>query len=341
MKPLVIRTDAGPRIGIGHLMRCLAIAESWYDKGGKVSFVMNSAPPAIKQNIQNQKLDVIEISSTPGTVEDATDLITIANKLGAEWIVVDGYQFGTEYQKIIKESEHSLLFIDDYGHASHYYADIVLNQNIYADISLYPFHEPFTKFLLGSEYVLLRREFLSGTDRARIIPHQARKILVTLGGGDPENITLKVIEAIKDIGMPGVEVIAIIGGVNPHFSVLKEYVADTPGFSILVDVNNMPDLMAWADIAVSAGGSTCWELVFMGLPFLSIILSDNQSPIVTRLDQEGATISLGYYKELSNQILFHSIEDLMKSQNKRILLHRNQKKIIDGNGCSRVIRMLI
>ncbi len=340
MKSLVIRTDAGPSIGTGHLMRCLALAESWYNEGGKVCFVLNSALPVVLQKIQSQNMEVVEISDSSGTHEDALNLISIADKKAADWIVIDGYQFGSDYQKMIKEAGHSLLFIDDYGHSTHYFADIVLNQNIYADISLYPYHESYTKFLLGSKYVLLRRQFLLYKNRTRHIPPLAKKILITLGGGDSGNLTLNVIEAIKNTGCQGLEVIVVVGCVNPHLKALQKITAETTGFSLIQDADNMPDLMAWADMAISAGGSTCWELVFMGVPFLSIILSDNQSPIVQKLHAIGATISLGGYNELSQRILIQSIKNLIESQDNRSLLQKNQRKLIDGNGCSDVIRML-
>ncbi len=184
--------------------------------------------------------------------------------------------FDVEYQKIIKESGFSLLFIDDYGHADHYYADIVLNQNIYADMSFYQYYEPYTRFLLGTKYALIRKEFLKWSGWHRDIPEVARKILVTFGGSDPDNVTHKVIEAVRTVDLDGLEVKVVVGGANPHFDLIYETVKDLSNFTLIKNTENMSELVAWADIAISAGGSTCWELFFMGIPSIIIPIAENQ-----------------------------------------------------------------
>src|SRR5262249_28782632 len=154
-----------------------------------------------------------------------------------------------------------LLFIDDYGHAGEYAADLVLNQNLAADAVLYARRQPHTRLLLGPRYALLREEFLRLRLLRREIPPVARKVLVSLGGGDPHNVTSKVVDVLKQFCE--IETKVIVGGSNPHIQSMRSSITnDSSAIHFVVDANNMPELMVWADIAIAAGGSTAWELAF-------------------------------------------------------------------------------
>ena len=132
---------------------------------------------------------------------------------------------------------------------------------------MYANREAHTRLLLGTRYVLLRREFWPWRGWRREIPAVARKVLVTLGGGDPDNVTLKVIRALAQVEIEGLEAVVVVGPANPHLEELQAAVKDTPHpIRLESNVTNMPELMAWADVAITAGGSTCWETAFMGLP---------------------------------------------------------------------------
>ena len=340
MKPLVIRADAGPAIGSGHLMRCLALAEAWKDNGGDVIVVLATSAPLLEERLATEVTGIVHITSVPGSPDDACDTVRIAEEHAATRVVVDGYQFGAEYQKHLKDAGLSLLVIDDYGHAAHYYADIVLNQNSYADMSFYPQHEPGTRFLLGTPYALLRREFLAWAGYRRIIPPVARKVLVTFGGGDPEDLTGAVTEILRMAAVEDLEVNILAGGMYPHFEELQSRVADLPRFSIRKNVTNMPELMAWADVAISAGGSTCWELAFMGLPSLLYTAADNQARTVDHL------VAQGMAERLTKEDLFDpgaglkKISGLLFSEENREAMSRRMRAFVDGEGAFRVSMVL-
>jgi len=201
--------------------------------------------------------------------------------------VLDGYHFDGVYQRQVKEAGNRLLVIDDMAHLKHYYADIVLNQNLHAEQLRYAC-ELDTCLLLGTRYVLLRREFLAWKERQREIPEVARRVLVTLGGGDPENNTLKVIQALREVGIPGLEATVVIGASNPHASVLEQAAKQSCiPIRMVRDTKNMPEIMAWADVAVSGGGSTAWELLFMGVPSLLLVVAENQRCIAEYVGNQG------------------------------------------------------
>jgi len=337
MKPLIIRADASPEIGTGHVMRCLALAEAWQNTGGEVCFVSACDAPALEVRLKNEGIQILHISQEAGTLGDADETARIAHERGADWIVVDGYNFGAEYQKTIKDAGLSLLFIDDYGHADHYYADIVLNQNIYADGTFYPSYESYTRFLLGTKYALIRKEFLIWSGWHRDIPKVARKILVTLGGSDSDNITLNVIEALRILDFAGLEVKVVIGDANPHFDLIHNKVQDLSNFTLIKNAKNMPELMAWADVAISSGGSTSWELLFMGVPSLVIPIAKNQDPIVAAL--QSCSIAQGINGNLlkNPKEFAETVFIFLHSWKIRSEFSARMVQYIDGKGPSRII----
>ena len=321
-------------------MRCLALAEAWLDAGGEVFFVSACDAPAIEDRLKREGIEIHRIPHETGTSDDADETVRIAREHSADWIVVDGYQFGAAYQKTIKDAGFSLLFIDDYGHADHYYADLVLNQNIYADISLYKNYEPYTRFLLGTEYVLLRKEFLKYSDWHRDIPKVARKILVTLGGSDPDNITFKIIEAVRTVEFDGVEVKVVIGSANPHVDLLYETVNDLSNFTLILNADNMPELMAWADVAISAGGSTCWELLFMEIPSLVISIAENQEPVVNGLESRSIAKRINGDVLRKPEELARIISDFLRDYDQRSAFSKRMVHIINGKGPAQIINAM-
>jgi len=335
---LIFRADASTQIGTGHVMRCLALAQSWQDQGGQATFVFANKSTALENRLLLEGMQVVYLSVEAGSHEDANQTVDFAQQFNAEWVVVDGYQFGAEYQKNIKNSGLNLLFIDDYGHSDRYYADLVLNQNISAHSELYPSREIHTKLLLGTQYTLLRREFWKWLGWQREINAIASRILVTLGGGDPDNVTLKVIQALQQVNVNDLEVIVVIGGSNPHYEVLqKEIATSSLAISLKRNVNDMPELMAWADIAIAAGGSTNWELAFMGLPSLAISVSDNQIAIAKELNQQGVVSYLGWYQQVEPTQISEAVQNLIGDRAKREEMSLKGRKLVDGKGGKMVI----
>ena len=339
---LIIRADASTTIGTGHIMRCIALAQAWQDQGGKVIFLLAHKPSTLENKLRSQGIQIIYLSVEAGSDEDAHQTADFIQQFTSQWLVVDGYHFGTAYQKVIKDLGISLLFIDDYGHADHYFADLVLNQNISASQDLYINREPYTKLLLGTEYTLLRREFWLWRDWQREVNAVASKILITLGGSDPDNVTLKVVQALTLLNRDNLEVIVVIGGSNPHYECLQREVADTSlATSWQCNVSNMPELMAGADLAIAAGGSTNWELAFMGLPSLVITIADNQKVIAAELDRQGVIINLGWHQDVTIEQISLELRELIDDLHKREDMSQKGRKLVNGNGASRVASQIL
>lgn len=346
MGTLVIRTDASARIGTGHIIRCLALAQAWQREGGQAVFLSRCVSNALRKRITAEGFDFISLDKSHPDPFDIDFTLAEVDRLKNRnmelktWIVVDGYHFDADYQKIIKEAGNKLLWIDDYGHASHYYADLILNQNISADEAFYAHREPYTRLLLGARYALLRREFKSWQGWKRKIPSIARKVLVTMGGGDPNNVTRKVLQALKNIDMPILEVRIVIGPANPNLELLKKEMAGEPSLQILNNIADMSELMAWADIAVTAGGSTSWELAYMGLPRLILMMAENQRRNAEALDRENIGINLGWYQDVSVEKITSQCKDLMMNSEIRSLMSQRGRNLVDGRGGQRLCNII-
>jgi UDP-2,4-diacetamido-2,4,6-trideoxy-beta-L-altropyranose hydrolase len=338
---LLIRADANAQMGTGHIMRCLALAQAWQDARGEVTFALALRAAALEDRLRADKMSVRSLAVSPGSLEDADQTARLAKQLAASWVVLDGYHFGASYQRFLKDAGLRLLLVDDIGGADHYFADIILNQNLHAHPGLYPSKEPGTQLLLGTDYVLLRREFLKWHGSPRQIPAIARRILITLGGGDADNITLKVIKALSYLEVENLEALAVIGGSNLHYPELQQATA-TADYSIRLvqNVTDMPELMAWADVAVSAGGSTCWELVFMGLPAVVFILAANQRPVAQALNKEMVAINLGSPTSHSLETISQALTRLISDSRSREKISLKGHKLVDGQGVQRILNIL-
>jgi UDP-2,4-diacetamido-2,4,6-trideoxy-beta-L-altropyranose hydrolase len=339
---IFIRADASVEIGTGHIMRCLALAQAWQDDGGKAYFLSAEITPALMQRLKKEGIQLIRLNVSDTYEKDIKQMLFIGHKKKPDWIVLDGYHFNSDYQKAVKNAGIKLLCIDDYGTSDHYYADIVLNQNISADEALYQRREDYTQLLLGTQYVLLRKEFWQWCNLERAIPKVANKILVTMGGSDPNKVTLKIIEAIELLKEPILEIIVLIGPSNPNVSTVKNAILHSPCSMICVEnAINMPELMAWADVALTAGGSTCWELAYMGVPAAITILADNQEDISGGLEQKFAAYNLGYFNSLSNEKIVKAVKDLVYNRRERLTMSTNAKRMVDGYGRKRVIGKMV
>ncbi len=339
LKPvLLVRADASDQIGTGHVMRCLALAQAWIDAGGSVHFTTAIEMPPIHSRLAADGISTIRQAVEPGSAEDAGQTIALAQQLGAAWLVVDGYPFEAEYQRLIKQAGQRLLFIDDYGQASHYAADFVLNQNSYASESFYPSREPDTCLLLGTRYALLRREFRAQRAWKRDIPREARRILVTLGGSDPNNATTRVIQALRLLERADLEIKVVVGAANRHHESITRAAGED--IQLLSAVTDMPSLMMWADMVVSAAGSTCWELLFFGTPVVVVILADNQAYIANSLEASHVAVNAGWQDQLSPEKLASQIAALLHDQPARQQMSQQGRVLVDGLGAERVVALL-
>ena len=336
---LLIRCDASVAMGTGHAMRCLALAQAWQDAGGDVTFAMVEATPSVEVRLRVGGAEVVRLPGLAGGAEDSSKTCDLARDKKAEWVVVDGYQFGSTYQLALQEAGLKVLFIDDNGAAPPYSADLVLNQNLHAREDLYRERATHTRLLLGPRYILMRREFAFWRKRNFEIASGARRILVTMGGSDPDNVSEQILKML--LTEPDLELTVVAGGSNPHLTRIEQLIEGTNcPIRLLKDVSDMPALMVWADLVIASAGTTSWELCMMGSPSALCVLAPNQEGIAGELARLGAAVNLGYVYKVPAHKTGAALRELLKSQTKREKMSARGREIVDGRGAERVVTFL-
>jgi len=334
--PIVFRVEAGPRIGAGHLMRCLALAEAHADRGGTATFVTTGQAPALEERLREEGFAVAQVGAPVGSYLDADATRTIAEKMRAACIVVDGYDFGAGHHERLRSSGIPLAAIDDSVQYRHHCADVVVNQNLHAQAAFYRDREPHTRLLLGAPYVLLRREFVKFVKWKRRIPMQGKRLMVTLGGSDPGNVTEGLVRALAN--STGLDVTIVVGGANPRRDEI-ESVALRAGRHIRVraDVRSMAALMARSDVAISSGGSTVWELAFMGLPAIVGASTAGEELVLDGLKRHDLFCRVGQFADNPPAELVEKATQLLDDVKRRTSMSVASRNVVDGRGVDRVL----
>jgi UDP-2,4-diacetamido-2,4,6-trideoxy-beta-L-altropyranose hydrolase len=335
---LLIRADANAEIGIGHLMRCVALGQAWRDIGGRVTFALAEGGAAIHERLLCQGFDVCEISANVGCAEDAVQTAELCVKCAADWLVLDGYHFSQDYRADVRRAAPNLLLVDDHGEFAPYNCDVVLNPSFYASDVIYSQRQPQTCLLLGPRYALLRREFVELQVERADVPETATRLLVTFGGADPHNVTLQVVEALQDLEDLPLQLTVVLGTSNPHRASVEMALKDSSHTAqLLFNVDHMPELMARSDLAISAGGGTCYELAFLRVPMFLITIARNQEQAVEAYRRSGAAVTAGWFSSLDRKGSAASLRSVICDRVLRRKLVENAGNIVDGKGARRVV----
>jgi UDP-2,4-diacetamido-2,4,6-trideoxy-beta-L-altropyranose hydrolase len=288
---MLIRADAGPGIGTGHVMRGLALAQAAHDMGYEVRMAGHVGVPWVCDRLKREDMAFTVLPGAAEPAEDPRQLLALANDFKPDWLVTDGYHFTADCHKTVMAAGYRLLCIDDYNHLPEYQADILLNQNIGAEKLAY--RGRFGRRLNGSDYALLRREFTEARTlgEKRQLPDRPRNILISLGGGDVHVHLEKILPLINPAQMNGCR-LRVIAGNSTVDQIIKCFGRCPARVEVLERVEDMPDLLLWADLCLSAAGSTCWELCCLGTPFAAVSVVENQVLVEKFLRQAGLSLPL-------------------------------------------------
>ena len=337
---LVIRADASPRIGVGHVMRSLALAQAWQDAGGGVTFASAELSETLRTRIHAEGMRIHTIASPPATRHDLVELTNLTQRSGASVVVIDGYAFDEQYLAGISSAKCVSLSVDDNAHLSFYSTDFVLNQNVGVTESLYRNRFENAELLLGTSYALLRREFLHSKPVAES-KGNGNRILVTLGGSDPDNITQRIIAGLSESKTQDLRIRVIVGALNQHMQLIRKAINGDERFQILQNVGDMAEQYHWADIAIAAGGSSNWEMCYFGLPRIVLVIADNQIAIADELERKQIAVNLGNAEHVTAEKIKIETEKLLGDLDGMQIAREQALGMIDGFGAQRCIERLI
>jgi UDP-2,4-diacetamido-2,4,6-trideoxy-beta-L-altropyranose hydrolase len=329
------RVDSSSEVGFGHIMRCLSLAESLSSAGGQCVFLCRPAPGDLIDEIERRGHRVIRIEPT---ANDAGATAEALAKLAVDWLIVDHYSLGLEWEHAIGRHAKNLLVIDDIGRDHE--CNLLLDQNYYN-----PMHDryrrtlPEAKLLLGPQYALLRGEFAALRPAAlQRRSGELSRFLVSMGGSDSSNVTGKALAGLASAWKDGWHVDVIIGAGNPHREAIQSICSRLPAATFHVQTAMMAQLMTTADCAIGAGGSTTWERCCLGLPALVTIISDDQSPIATAVARAGAQSLMGLDKDVTAGDYAREIAAF--SPTRMMTMSAHAAGICDGLGAGRVAERL-
>ena len=309
--------------------------------------LLSHSSGALVRRVADPRIAVVALDARHPAESDLRQTLAAveAHRRGSRpWVALDGYHFNDAYRTALRAGGAHVMQIHDDLESLPDGADVVLNQNIGADHR--PYRSANALLLLGTKYALLRVAFARGARGAREVPARARRILVTLGGADPQNVTVTAVRAAarvagRDGG--GLELAVVLGPVNANSDEVRAAAAQA-GCAVRVvqdlDADAMADLMLWADAAIAAGGSTCWELACLGVPALLVALAGNQRDNVRGLGGVGAAIDLGDAAALTADRLSDALAALSLDHERRREMAAAARKLVDGEGADRVAGLL-
>lgn len=303
---VIFRVDASIKIGTGHVMRCLALAQVLKDNGYKVEFICRKHKGNLINKLHSLGLIVHELevfkevdtkllhSNWLGSTQkqDAESCIDILKNEKIDWLVVDHYAIDEQWQNRLKKYCKKLMVIDDLADRKHQ-CDVLLDQTYGRQQKDYSKLIPKgCELLLGSEYALLRPEFAKWRQYSieRRSSPELKQLLINMGGIDENNVTNSILDEIKTSILPNnIDIVVVMGGLAPHLKSVKSKANTLPyKTEVKVDVCNMSEIMANSDIAIGAAGSSTWERCCLGLPTIQIVIAKNQQFLAEALDKKNA-----------------------------------------------------
>jgi UDP-2,4-diacetamido-2,4,6-trideoxy-beta-L-altropyranose hydrolase len=351
---IAIRVDASTRIGLGHLVRCRTLAAALHEQGATVRFICREHPGHQIAALRADDLDVTALPA-PLVQEDAADgdyaawlgitqaqdaaesMVALADQR-PDWLIVDHYGLDADWEQALRPHVGHLLVIDDLANRRHV-GDLLLDQN-YAPQGATRYQgllPPGARTLLGPAYALLRPEYARQRQTLRPRNGQVRRVLVFLGGTDPHNLSDRALTALSAPALAHLAVDLVIGANHPQREALVAQAAARPNTQIHGPRPHLADLMATADLALGAGGTTTWERCCLGLPSLVVSLADNQRPACAALAADGLIRYLGSEDEVDTVRLRMALTELVMDTASLAALSKAGTDLIDGLGTQRVV----
>ncbi|MBP2160972.1 MULTISPECIES: UDP-2,4-diacetamido-2,4,6-trideoxy-beta-L-altropyranose hydrolase [Asticcacaulis] len=325
MARLFIRTEASAQIGMGHFMRCFAVAEDARGRDIAVTFLVSEEVPAISHRAATIGA-VVQVIRTPlGQDADAIAACGIASQ---DWLIIDSYKATQAYHSQLHALAR-LAVVDDLNAFDAYDCDLLINAAEAAFDMGYG-NKTHAGLLLGADYAMIRREFL--------IPHKPVTdgpfIAVMFGGSDPGGLTVVVAERLH-YAFPDMKVRVIAGPANAHIGLLQETARFLPNIEGLVDPASVAEVLAGATLVVTAAGGSVGEVAAMALPALVLVVYDNQAAAL----QACPFPVIDVRKGLPDDLEAHVAALLDDADGLKAIAARGHA-IVDGKGAQRIVEAM-
>ncbi|MDC1066107.1 UDP-2,4-diacetamido-2,4,6-trideoxy-beta-L-altropyranose hydrolase [Candidatus Pseudothioglobus singularis] len=354
---IVFRTDASIKIGTGHVIRCLALAQKLKNYGADCGFICRDHDGNLIKKIQSKGFKTATLSNklSPTNTEkdlshsnwlqtnwrhDAEQTIQALIK-SPEWIIVDHYALDAKWERLIRPHCKKIMVIDDLADREHD-CDLILDQNINKEIErryigLLP---PSCLSLFGPNYALLHSEYAKLHQIIEIKSKKINRILVFFGGYDNHNLTHLVIEAFLNLKMFNLKLDVVFNKNSIYASNIKGLAQKHENITLHNNVPSLANLIQNADFAIGAGGTSVLERFCLGLPSLVITSAKNQVSIAAELHQQKFIRYLGHYDSVNKSMITESLNNLLDCES-LYDWSTHCWNLVDGNGAERVSSFIL
>jgi len=335
---VAFRADASIGLGSGHVMRCLTLADALQARGSQTRFLCRQQPGHLGDLIRSRGHALDWLPDSGADAEDSA--AALAADAPWDWLVVDHYALGADWEWAQRGLAKNILAIDDLADRAHG-CDLLLDQNL-QETGRYDARLPADcRLLIGPRYALLRPQFAAARRRQAVRTGRVRRLLVFFGGADAGGETLKALAALELLGRNGPEVDVVIGQANPYHVAIAAACRALPGAVLHRQVEDMARLMTAADLFLGAGGGSSWERCCLGLPALVLATASNQIAQSTALAQTGAQLYLGPARAVNATHLARALASLIDLPDLLIHMARQGQSLVDGLGAPRVADHLL
>lgn len=329
---LYIRADMNNVVATGHVMRCLSIADAAKRLGIEAIFITadNQAEGLLtergyKNIILNSDWDKLE--------SEISKMVELIKEYTIRNLLVDSYYVTKTYLEMLSENT-TVTYIDDLN-AFHYpVKNLICYANYY---DKFEYHKSYsqTNLFLGCHFVPLREEFENLPPK--IIKNEIEKVLLLSGGTDTYHILPCLTKVVEELGY---EANVVCGRYNTDYEGLVEAYKDNHQIHILKTVDNLKAYMQEADVAISAGGSTLFELAACGTPTITYAFADNQLDNVKSFNEDKKMIYIGDGRndDLAKNLL-SAIKDYKNKEFRRTKSVELQT-LVDGTGATNIVKKI-
>lgn len=328
------RVDMNPTIATGHMMRCLSIADDVRELGGDVTFIVADEYPV--ELCHSRGYDVIVLDSDWKDMEsELPKLAEVIEASQIEELFIDSYQVTPEYLAGLKKHV-KVTYLDDLDKFAYPVDRIICYANYCKQFSYA--EENNVGHCLGMEYIPLRKVFRNCPQKQ--ISDRIRKVLLLSGGTDSYGIIEKMVERFKNV--TSIIFVTVCGRYYEGFEELQDKYKGYPNLEFYKNVSDLEEYMKKADLAISAGGTTLYELCAVGTPTISYSFADNQLYNVKQFAEDGIIEYAGDVRETD---IVEKIQDLYAQYDKNVKLRKERSAMmqrnVDGNGAYRIAKVLL
>jgi len=337
---VLIRCDASPLLGVGHLMRCDVLAQRLVRAGAQVS--MLGPEEGYQRSLQASSYSQWTACPWRGEEAEALALAGLLAVQDYDFLIVDDYRASPAFQRLLAGTGGRWLQF--YAPTSEaIYADIALCSNPSASLDSFAGRvcRPACQLLVGLDYALLREEFV------HLAPSRLRSgvqgVLLTFGGGDDRGLVLQALTDLDCPGLAGTAVTVVAGHGNPRNEINRRALASLKHLEAvyLVQPDNVAALLERADLAIMAGGTTSYEAARCGLPMLLVSIADNQVEQSQAMQRLGCARYLGSHEALESGMLREHVLCLKEAPETLRRMSGHASAIVDGQGSARVVETIL